>query len=206
MHPSEIWRPVVGWEDRYEVSCMGRVRSRRREGACYGRTGVIHAGKRTAFGHIVVQLRRPGVREEKRVHRLVLEAFFGPCPDGMEGCHNNGNPSDNRLENLRWDTRSENIRDSVRHGTHSKSARRECIRGHLLIAPNLVSWSRNRHGHRQCLACARARASLQKRPGDLGQRADEKYAAIMGHTADYLRLGHAQALADVPTEEAESRG
>lgn len=52
-----------------------------------------------------------------RVHRLVLEAFVGPCPPGMECCHNNGNPADNRLENLRWDTRSANCLDAVQHGT-----------------------------------------------------------------------------------------
>lgn len=53
----------------------------------------------------------------KLVHRLVLEAFVGPCPEGMEGCHSNGNPRDNRLSNLRWDTRTENHRDAVKHGT-----------------------------------------------------------------------------------------
>jgi hypothetical protein len=51
------------------------------------------------------------------VHRLVLEAFVGPCPAGMEACHNNGVRTDNRLENLRWDTRSANCRDRIRHGT-----------------------------------------------------------------------------------------
>jgi len=52
------------------------------------------------------------------VHRLVLEAFIGPCPDGMECCHYDGDPSNNCIENLRWDTRKENIRDAVKHGTH----------------------------------------------------------------------------------------
>lgn len=56
------------------------------------------------------------------VHRLVLEAFVGPCPAGMEGCHNNGCPSDNRLQNLRWDTRLANNADKIRHGTSRKGA------------------------------------------------------------------------------------
>ena len=51
-------------------------------------------------------------------HRLVLLAFVGQCPDGMVCCHNNGDPSDSRLTNIRWDTSSENMIDSVRHGTH----------------------------------------------------------------------------------------
>lgn len=53
----------------------------------------------------------------KRVSRLILETFVGPCPEGMECCHNNGNPEDNRLENLRWDTRSNNHLDKIKHGT-----------------------------------------------------------------------------------------
>lgn len=51
------------------------------------------------------------------VHRLVLEAFIGPRPPGMYGCHNNGNPTDNRLRNLRWATPRENVADMHRHGT-----------------------------------------------------------------------------------------
>lgn len=52
------------------------------------------------------------------VHRLVLEAFVGPPPDGCVGCHENGIRSDNRVGNLRWDTPTSNIHDKRRHGTH----------------------------------------------------------------------------------------
>lgn len=48
---------------------------------------------------------------------LVMLAFVGPRPDGLDVCHGNGNPADNRLENLRYGTRSENMRDALRHGT-----------------------------------------------------------------------------------------
>ena len=51
------------------------------------------------------------------VHRLVLEAFVGPCPDGMESRHLNGNQSDNCLTNLAWGTRHENSQDKKDHGT-----------------------------------------------------------------------------------------
>ena len=50
------------------------------------------------------------------IHRLVLEAFVGPCPQGMGACHNNGIRTDNRLKNLRWDTPAANHLDTVRHG------------------------------------------------------------------------------------------
>lgn len=57
-------------------------------------------------------------RHTRYAHQLVLETFIGPRPKGMVTCHNNGNASDNRLENLRWDTQSANIYDSIKHGTY----------------------------------------------------------------------------------------
>ncbi len=63
-----------------------------------------------------------GKRFPCKVHRLVLETYTGPCPKGMECRHLNGNPSDNRLKNLKWGTRSENMQDAVQHGTIGKSS------------------------------------------------------------------------------------
>ena len=63
-----------------------------------------------------------GRRSNHMVHRLILEAFVGPCPEGMEACHNDGDPENNRPENLRWDTRAENCRDKIRHGTTPSQA------------------------------------------------------------------------------------
>lgn len=54
------------------------------------------------------------------VHRMVLTTFVGPCPPGIQACHNNGDPTDNRLSNLRWDTPKSNSEDRVRHGTQVK--------------------------------------------------------------------------------------
>ena len=51
------------------------------------------------------------------VHRLVLLAFVGPCPEGKEGAHDDGNPQHNELSNLRWKTLSANQLDRLRHGT-----------------------------------------------------------------------------------------
>lgn len=58
------------------------------------------------------------------VHRLIAEAFHGPCPPGLECCHNNGKRTDNRPENLRWDTRSANHLDKRRHGTSAPCNRK----------------------------------------------------------------------------------
>jgi hypothetical protein len=54
-----------------------------------------------------------------KAHRLVAMAFIGPAPSpGHEVAHGDGNRINNALPNLRWATRSENVRDSIRHGTH----------------------------------------------------------------------------------------
>lgn len=66
---------------------------------------------------LVVVLTLPPERYTRSVHRLVLEAFVGPRPPGMEACHWNGDPTDNRLSNLRWDTHLSNVADAIRHGT-----------------------------------------------------------------------------------------
>jgi len=50
------------------------------------------------------------------VHRLILETFVGKPPSGTECCHNDGNPTNNNLSNLRWDTRSANALDMLKHG------------------------------------------------------------------------------------------
>lgn len=57
------------------------------------------------------------------VHRLVLLAFVGPCPDGLQACHNDGDRENNRPDNLRWDTPSSNYADRDRHGTTATGER-----------------------------------------------------------------------------------
>lgn len=49
-------------------------------------------------------------------HQLVLIAFRGPCPIGLECCHKDGNPANNKLSNLRWGTKKSNADDCIRHG------------------------------------------------------------------------------------------
>lgn len=154
----ETWKAVVGYEGYYEVSDRGRVRSVDRSVLTVrgvrrykGRLLALNENK----GYPLIALSRGGNQTHFYVHRLVLEAFVGSCPEGMEACHNDGNPGNPQLENLRWDTRSENERDRVRHGTHHKTRRTHCPRGHSLEAPNLRS-SVSERGHRNCKACHRA--------------------------------------------------
>lgn len=108
----EIWKEVVGYESIYMVSDLGRVRSFTRHSG--GRVLNPPACKQ---GYINLLLYKDGRIRGRGVHALVLEAFVGPCPAGMETCHKDGNPQNNHLANLRWDTPVANHADKIRHGT-----------------------------------------------------------------------------------------
>lgn len=184
----EQWRPVVGYEGLYEVSDQGRVRSLGRVAIRRGYPlripGRVLRPTPGDAGRVCIRLfNRDGVKKTLRVSVLVLAAFVGPRPEGLDGCHNNGDPTDNRLSNLRWDTRSANARDAVRHGTNNEVRKMHCPRKHPLVAPNLAG-SHARRGRRTCLAChralcARRRAKIKGEPFDMQREADERYEAIL---------------------------
>ena len=129
----EIWKDVPGYEGQYQVSDHGRVKSLDRDivqmsrwGTLYMKSvkGVMLRPGRMPAGHVSVSL---GRNNSQCVHKLVLLAFVGPAPGGHECLHDNGDPSDNRLSNLRWGTRGDNIRDAVRHGTWMTPARKAAL-------------------------------------------------------------------------------
>lgn len=109
----ERWLPIPGFEGLYEVSDEGRVRCLPRHRVRGGVMRPSLAGK----GYRKVQLVHKKRHEHRYVHDLVLTAFVGPRPSGMEAAHGNGKRDDNRLVNLRWDTRSGNFADKAKHGT-----------------------------------------------------------------------------------------
>lgn len=110
----EEWRFVKGYNGRYQVSSAGRVRTNSSGAWLLMSLQKPKAGKK---GYLSVALAVSGKKTRFSVHRLVLEAFVGPCPEGCVACHNNGNPLDNSLYNLRWDTLASNQHDRVVHGT-----------------------------------------------------------------------------------------
>lgn len=86
-------------------------------------------------GYLTVGFKRDGKLHHRRVHRVVLEAFVGPCPEGMEGCHFPDRTVTNcRLDNLRWDTRKANHADKKVHGTQPSG---EQCHSHKLTWPEV---------------------------------------------------------------------
>lgn len=151
----EIWRDVLGYEGAYEVSNLGRVRSLDRFGSDGRRVSgrVMSPGRHHRDRHRQVKLCQDGVVKNMLVHRLVLEAFVGPCPDGMVACHWDDDPDNNALDNLRWGTLVENARDALRNSKCAGANLTHCVRGHEFAGSNLRTDS---GGRRRCLSCLRA--------------------------------------------------
>ena len=128
---SEIWKPIA-WAPGYEVSNQGRVRSLDREVAVAANSSDFK--KRPAHTKIRKgKVLSPGLGryasvnvagKQCMVHRLVAEAFIGPCPDGHIVCHGPGGPLDNRLENVSYGTHAKNLgEDRRRDGTLPQGSR-----------------------------------------------------------------------------------
>ncbi len=127
----ERWLPVPGYEGVYSVSDQGRVR--REVGPPRRMVRLLKPALKTT-GYMAVTLCRPGRRQQTgMVSRLVLLAFVGEATAGHECCHKDGDPTNDRLDNLRWGTRKENMADRDRHGrtargdTHYARRRPECL-------------------------------------------------------------------------------
>lgn len=165
MSDEEEWRTVPGYSGRYEVSSIGRVRStdwiiHSTSGQTYPHRGkMLTHTKDTQTGYLSVKLRVDGTSRRRTVHSLVAEAFIGPRPEGMEVCHNDGNRQNPRLENLRYDTSSNNHKDRVIHGTMWQSNRTHCPSGHEYTEENIYLYD----GRRYCRACRSGKRNIGNR-------------------------------------------
>lgn len=114
----EVWKEV-SYDPRYSVSTLGRLR---------GPRGLLRtpACKKRKYEYTTI------LGKQYAVHRLVLEAFVGTCPEGYEACHYDDDPTNNRLTNLRWDTHESNIMDKIRNGNargrHRSLSEADCLR------------------------------------------------------------------------------
>lgn len=166
---SERWAWIPGYEYKYKISDDGIVQN------LSGRP--LKRQRASKQGHLQVHLFKSGSVKVKYVHRLVLEAFVGPCPTGMQCRHLNGIADDNRLENLCWGTASEDNYDRVRHGTHQHSRRSHCKYGHPLDGVY-----RDKQGNikqRYCTTCYKESHNRRKR--------ENKTHCPKGHELDGIR-------------------
>ena len=135
---TEQWKPVFGFEGLYEVSDHGNVKSRFKQ---------LKPSLKKQCGHMRVNICGKGFY----IHRLAMAAFIGPCPDGMEVCHNDGNPANNKLSNLRYGTRKENVADQIKHGVFYKH-HKECLK-----CGGELTWTTWKKPQRECVPCRRER-------------------------------------------------
>ena len=182
---SERWVPLPGYVGSYEVSDMGNVRSLDRSyidttGRHYFLKGApLVARDEPKTGYRIVKLSKSGKQKTLRIHRLVMLAFSGQPPEGQEVCHNDGDPTNNELTNLRYGTRSANMYDRRLHGTDHEVNKTHCPRGHEYIPANIPAWAA-KQGKRRCLACERARGKRRANP-DIPFKglADQYYSDII---------------------------
>jgi len=154
----ERWLPIPGYEGRYDVSDLGRVRSLRSNHGPLSIPTAKHPTLTPSFPYLVVALSVKGRARIWPVHRLVLLAFVGSLPDTkprMETRHLNGNKLDNRLANLAYGSAVDNKLDAVRHGDNRHAAATHCKRGHPFDEANTYRYT-NVSGNpsRKCRACA----------------------------------------------------
>jgi hypothetical protein len=124
---SELWRNIEG-RAGYQVSDCGRVkRLSRSVQYAHGKKFCPHVVPErilkpwpNKYGHLKVGI---GESIKRYVHVLVLEAFRGPCPEGHESRHLDGNAGNNRLGNLVWGTPTDNQNDRATHGTSNRGER-----------------------------------------------------------------------------------
>ena len=159
---NETWFNIPGYEGLYQLSNLDRVKSLPRRAKI--RNGGFRMTEerilelvRVPSGYLYVNLRKDNIQRTFCLHQLKLLVFVGPCPEGMECRHLNGDAADNRLENLRWGTTTENQRDRQRHGTSNRDLKVNQGEKHwnVKLTKELVREIRRRAraGERPCHLC-----------------------------------------------------
>jgi hypothetical protein len=161
-----MWYEIPGFAD-YRINHRGEVMSLKQ--------GVRIMKTQLNDGYPVVSLRQNGRYVHCKVHILMARTFLGPCPEGLQVLHKDGDSLNCKLHNLHYGTGTENNLDQVQHGTHPESRRTACDQGHEYTPENTM-WRWGKPGkisgkkYRKCrkchnLAIAAQRAKLKAKTG-----------------------------------------
>lgn len=158
----EVWKPVPGHEV-YEISSLGRVRvlARRDARGWRRKAGALRPWERSKGHYLCVTLCVNAIESKRYVHELVLEAFDKPRPaPHYQVRHLDGNPHNNRADNLAWGTPAENAQDKIRHGTSRRELSPTCSKGHE-YTPENTHWKPR--GERRCRECHNAEQRARRK-------------------------------------------
>lgn len=104
----EVWKPIIGFENLYEASNIGRIRNLKNN-------RILH-GSRIESKYVKYILYKNGIRYYELGHRLIAEAFI-PNPENLPQVnHINGRKADNRVNNLEWCTAKDNMIHAIKTG------------------------------------------------------------------------------------------
>lgn len=109
MNNEEVWAPIPCLDGKYEVSNIGRVRGLKYRWGLRKQPKLIKSHKSRDGYHRVVLMKEDGSNKMWSLHRLVLTAFLGKKPSNVDACHLDGDKSNNKLSNLCWGSRKENM-------------------------------------------------------------------------------------------------
>ena len=127
--PQELWRDIPEYNNLYQASNLGQIRSVDRIVKVTGQNPRRLKSRTLSqaifgAGYYLVNLSKNNIPKTRLVHRLIMSAFHGPCPDGYEVNHKDGDKSNNRLDNLEYMTPTENAQHGYQIGLTPKGSQR----------------------------------------------------------------------------------